>query len=72
LAYNIRSLYFHGEKIHITPDDLKILSIKIDELTRKIMKKVMINSPENAIFTIEEDEAGKVVFEAYFQGLIHD
>jgi hypothetical protein len=68
-AYNIRSRYVHGDVISYTKEQLQGVSIRVDELSRKIFTKILFQE-NNDMFTRVEDEEKNRDFEHYFNHLV--
>ena len=66
-AYNLRSKYFHGQELiskHQIVDNLKLLSLKMDYLLRKIFTKIILE--DSAIF----NETNQNKFDEHMSNII--
>jgi len=66
-AYDIRSATVHGAKIKKNLEDIKRISIMIDDILRRILNKIISNNELKLIFAAEQKE-----FEKYMDKLIFD
>jgi hypothetical protein len=68
-AYNIRSRYMHGDTVSLTVEEINKFSLKIDELTRTILRKILYMK-DNHMFTRSETTTSKEEFDQYFVDMI--
>lgn len=67
-AYDIRSRYVHGDIIEHNPDIPLRISKSLDEITRRVMNKIIFMTEDN-IFNQDDSPENKLKFEAFFNEL---
>ena len=63
-AYDVRSKFVHGQKIKQQPDPLRNISIKVDDITRRVLTKIILS--EHVIFLEKDEHLAKYLNEIIF------